>query len=315
MKQSGRLVFPTCLGKEKKMTSKTIVVYHKDCFDGFTSMIIAQEALGRENAEYIPMQYGQLPDVTELRNLFQGNNVYMLDFSMPYDVMMEAAKFSNQLVVLDHHETAQKNLEGLDQITPNTHIKFNMNMAGAMMTWNHFFLTWQVPMFVTMVQDMDLWQFRIEQTKSLRAFLQSQAWNESLYHVLTFGAEFHLQMAIEKGGLLYGQQMRQMELLAERAWNCKIRQAEKYTVAAVCCPPWQASDVGNYILQQDQELDLAVMYYLEDKNQMKISMRARKNENVNVAEICELFNGGGHKPAAGCMMNIFDFLKEFEMVD
>ena len=90
------------------MISRTtaLVIYHYPCLDGFTSAWAAKQALGN-TAEYIPANYGnddELPNV-------KGRVVYLLDFAYPLDVMLKLADSASRVIVLDHHLTAQKDLE------------------------------------------------------------------------------------------------------------------------------------------------------------------------------------------------------------
>ena len=85
---------------------KPLVLYHANCWDGFCAAWIAKKALG--DIEAIPVQYGQDPPID-----FCGRDVYILDFSYPRGEMENIIRSSNRVVVLDHHKTAQKELDGL----------------------------------------------------------------------------------------------------------------------------------------------------------------------------------------------------------
>ena len=43
--------------------------------------------------------------------------------------------------------------------------------------------------------------------------------------------------------------------------------------------------------------------FLYEIGTMEFKVSLRSNENVNVAQIAQLFGGGGHAKAAGCTMN------------
>ena len=72
---------------------KPLVIYHADCTDGYGSAFAAWLKFGDE-AEYLPMQYGQVKTVAEMNSVlstagipFGEGEVYILDFSLPKDVM------------------------------------------------------------------------------------------------------------------------------------------------------------------------------------------------------------------------------------
>jgi len=66
---------------------KTQVLYHANCPDGFCAAWAAYTVFG-DDAEYLPVQYGQdPPDVA-------GNRVYIVDFSYKREVMRRIPRYS-----------------------------------------------------------------------------------------------------------------------------------------------------------------------------------------------------------------------------
>src|SRR3990167_9339886 len=100
----------------------TIVIYHSNCFDGFGAAWVLRGVY--PDATFIPATYGDAPpDVT-------GQDVVIVDFSYPRDVLLAMRQSSRSLVVADHHKTAQANCEGLD------FCHFDMNRSGAGLAWD-----------------------------------------------------------------------------------------------------------------------------------------------------------------------------------
>jgi hypothetical protein len=86
-----------------------LVLYHANCLDGFTAAWCAWLSFG-DSAEYRPVQYGpgqDLPDVT-------GRDVLIVDFSYPRDVLLEMASNAKSVTLLDHHASAQRDLQSID---------------------------------------------------------------------------------------------------------------------------------------------------------------------------------------------------------
>ena len=84
------------------------VLYHSPCIDGFTAAYAAWTKFGNDHlVTYVPCRYHEpLPEIED------GSHVYILDFSYPREILVELAERC-LLVVIDHHESAQKDLEGL----------------------------------------------------------------------------------------------------------------------------------------------------------------------------------------------------------
>src|SRR3990167_3596264 len=117
----GQPVPVDALGRERM--SKSLVLYHGNCPDGFGSAWAAWLALG-DSAEYVPVQYGEAPPDVAARK------VYIVDFSYPRATLLAMNEAAESILVLDHHKTAQADLAGLD------FCEFYMERSGATMTWD-----------------------------------------------------------------------------------------------------------------------------------------------------------------------------------
>lgn len=136
---------------------KIFVLYHRNCMDGSGARFAAWLKF-RESATYIDVQYREpLPEIDD------GSEVYILDFSYSREILEELNKRVAKLVVLDHHKTAMKDLEGLPYAT------FNMNKSGAMLAWQYFHPEKSVPAIISLVQDRDLWKFSWPDSKRFHA--------------------------------------------------------------------------------------------------------------------------------------------------
>src|SRR5216683_1478103 len=105
---------------------RPLVLYHgPGCADGFCAAFVAWRVFG-DGADYTPVQYGEAaPDVL-------GRRAYILDFSCKRQVMEQLIRDALSLVVLDHHASAEKELERLgDEITGrDVLIRFDMEKSG-----------------------------------------------------------------------------------------------------------------------------------------------------------------------------------------
>lgn len=166
---------------------KPLVIYHNNCADGFGAAFAAWLKFGDE-AEYIPMQYGF--HVDDLDNIpYQGNEVYMVDFSWPKPLMDNLFEKARKVVWLDHHKTAfEMWLGGIPDVgiwrednwhagaTPRSrYILLDNNKSGAMIAWEYFHPDKEIPMLIRHIDDYDRWQFKLEGTKEFNKALWSYA--------------------------------------------------------------------------------------------------------------------------------------------
>lgn len=91
---------------------KPLVIYHGGgCTDGFGAAFAAWLKLGDE-AEYLPMEYGEVKTPADfdmkVSLAAKDNDVYILDFSFPREVMDALFKHAKRVVWLDHHAGVMK---------------------------------------------------------------------------------------------------------------------------------------------------------------------------------------------------------------
>lgn len=68
----------------------------------------------------------------------------------------------------------------------------------------------------------------------------------------------------------------------------------RYHTVALCFADKYQSEIGNYVCEQNKDIDICLMI----SNANTVSMRTIK-DNINLVEIAKVFGGGGHPQAAG----------------
>jgi len=263
---------------------KPLVIYHGDCADGFTAAWCVRKKFPQ--AELISAQHQKEtpPDVTE-------RDVVIVDFSYPRAVLEDMARRANSLLVLDHHKTAQKDLEGLPFCV------FDMNRSGATMSWDHFHPDKPRPNLVKYIEDRDLWRWSYNNSKEVSAAISSwprtfEQWDE-LHNQL----ETQLDAVIHEGAALLRSQD---QLVAHILKNAREVTFAGHKVMAVnTCT--MHSEVANKLaegrpfgLSWCQKADGKFSYSLRVSNKSL-------DPSLDVSAICkQINNGGGHAQAAGC---------------
>lgn len=251
------------------------ILYHSKCNDGFGAAYAAWTLLG-DSAVYLPARHGDpLPDLPA------GARVAILDFSYPRDVLVDLKGRCQDLVVLDHHKSAQQELEGLD------FAKFDLSKSGARMAWEHFRPDQPIPPLLEYVEDADLWRWQLPNSQEVSSALQVYPFDFPTWAGLDVE-----QLATEGKAI-----MRYKEHLIER---CLSRTYETeiggYRVPTVNSPLFQ-SELGDLLCLRNPEAPFAAVYYVNQKGMQAWSLRSRGE--FDVARIAEQYGGGGHKNAAG----------------
>ena len=278
--------------KNKKVEKKKyLCLYHKYCIDGFSSAWCVWKKY-KDQCEYIGVTYNSdPPDVKD-------RIVFIVDFSYSEKVLLQMIKDSESLIVLDHHATAKKELKGIK----DKYKILNMGRSGWMIVWNYFHPKKKVHRFLELVQDYDLWCFKLGlQTKYLNAKLSDIEKTFENYDKLC--DEKYLSKIIEEGKIIYEHQMKQVDRLVWRSYMHPYRIGDKvkfkiyYIQSCVL-----VNEIADKMLNEFKDADfVCITNYNYKYNVTKFYLRSKNDKNgksINVGTIAKLFGGGGHKHSA-----------------
>ena len=280
-----------------------LAIYHGGCPDGITAAWAFRHCFPEIQIQ--GYRYGQSPPDVE------GRNVAVLDFSFSRTETIEMFQKANYMIVLDHHDSAQKNLENLNQIIDPKKGKviFDMKRAGAQIAWDYLFPNQKRHWLIEYVADRDLWKKELPYTEELSFALWFDGYFNDIVRlgnliekVPTLSSNLGKQPIVQRGKDLIkckAQDVKSYTLLAVPA-VFKIKD-QSYNVRIVCCPRQYRSDVGNAIVNKFSEIDFSAIYWYDHFNdEWWISFRGSKNCKYNLGEITnQLPTGGGHPQAAG----------------
>lgn len=271
----------------------TYILYHDDA-DGYASALSAYMVYG-EKANYICVQYGQPFPV---QNLSKSDTIFILDFSYSRDILEDVHNKVNNLVIIDHHETASQQLDGLDYAI------FDMNKSGARLSWEYFNPNFPVPEIILLVEDRDLWRFNLENTKAFDAGMRSSGkykqitfWKEVLDNIDLF------RQIIHDGQLLVKDLNARVNAFVKNPSKYKLTMINNHKVA-IFNTTYDISELGN-IFNTTLDIDYSISYFFTNTGELVLSYRGR-NDGVHVGELCKAMGGGGHHAAAGCKLSLSD---------
>jgi nanoRNase/pAp phosphatase (c-di-AMP/oligoRNAs hydrolase) len=249
-----------------------IILYHKDCYDGFTAAWLLHKIY--PDAKYIPVQYSDPVPAS-----VAGQDVIIVDFSYKRNEL-EAIKFTvNSLLVLDHHETAAKNLEGLDYCI------FDLNKSGARLVQEHF----NIPnhWLVDYTEDRDLWRWALPNSKEVNAYIRQTNFDFAEFDKL---AALHPETAAHLGTEVLRVENKIINTLVSKAEEVEF---DGYKILKVNSPLFQ-SEIGN-ILAEGRPFS---MVYFTNETHTIYSLRSNK-DGIRVNDVAVKHGGGGHPHAAG----------------
>ena len=260
---------------------KKLCIYHGNCADGFGAAWVVRKALGEEAVDFFAGFYGkEPPDVT-------GRDVIMVDFSYKRPVLEAMRDKAKSILILDHHKTAQADLDGLACNT--VHTVFDMDRSGAMIAWDYFFSGLLPPKLIEHIQDRDLWLFKLSGTREIQATVFSYPYDFEIWDRLMVSAPSTL---IVEGSAI---ERKHHKDIAELVGVSKRRMTiGGYDVPVANLPYTLSSDAGHLMGKGEP----FAACYMDDATGRTFSLRSAE-DGLDVSEIAKKFGGGGHKHAAG----------------
>ena len=287
------------------------LLYHKNCPDGITAawVVLNQTKHLKQKIEIIPCTYSDCPP--DLTN----KSVAIVDLSFPRPIMEQIILQAKHVLVLDHHESVEKELESLK--APNLELVFDMTRCGAKIAWDYFYKDQPTPWFISYVQDRDLWEWKLPNSKEIFECMWQEHWYtfeklDQLYvNVLNNIWEKDIEYAIKEGGSMVMFKNREVKKQVERSILCTFQTPKKtYIVRAVDCSYELNSDVGNSIVDTYDDCEFAIVWvYRLKTDEWWCSLRC--NNQINLAEIASQFLGRGHRKAARITIRNGDHLKNY----
>ncbi|MFO0706692.1 MAG: DHH family phosphoesterase [Nitrospira sp.] len=246
------------------------VLYHAECADGFgAAWAIWKQFPG---ARFIPVKHGNLPppDLDDQR-------VVIVDFSYARPILEDMAARTKDLLILDHHITAEKALAGLP------YAYFDMKKSGAVLGWEWAHGT-DVPWLLQYIQDKDLWNWALPGSREINAAIASYPFDFQRWNQFT-------QTDLEQEGraiLRYEQ-----ELVSKLAAQAVLVEFQGLVVPSV-----QSAILTSQIGERLSPHHPFCLIWHDRDGRRYFSMRSRE-DGADVGSIAASFGGGGHTHAAG----------------
>lgn len=263
---------------------KVLVIYHANCFDGFCAAWLLNWKF--PDAEFHAAHYG-----TEPPNV-KGKRVIIADFSYPRETMLKLIEESASIVVLDHHKTAQADLQGIEG--DRVDITFDMSKSGGRLTWEWINCgglngdAGEGPWQVAYTEDRDLWKWELPHSREVNAALRSYPLDFKLWDEL---AQRDWKELVPEGAAIRRCEVQTVEQ--------HTRHAQRKTLAGHSIPFVNATVLFSEIAGELAKGEpFAATYFDRADGFRQWSLRSDAN-GVDVSAVAKIYGGGGHKNAAG----------------
>lgn len=283
--------------------SKVGCVYHSVDLDGWMSASIVKLFFnGKEDVGFIPYNYGNpIPDLSVY------DKIVMCDISLPKEHMeVIGAYLQENFIWCDHHVSAIKDGDGM--FYSNCSGLRDVNFSACELTWMHFFPEDKMPEIVRLLGRYDCFGHKgtEEEVKVLEfqyGARQIISNHEEAYEYLCYCVNQEKENDIEN--MIHQQGKSIYSYLCTEA---KQAYKNRFTVYlgdyAFCCINKERFNPINFGIQyhNDKADDIyfydgvACFHYANNKWNFSLY---NDNGHVDVSLIAKGFGGGGHKGAAG----------------
>jgi len=265
-----------------------LIIYHKNCNDGFGAALTTWLKFG-PNAEYYPANHhSKPPDVT-------GKTVFICDFSYKKEQLLVMIEQAISLTVIDHHLSAEKELESI----PDKYKIFDMNHSGAYLTWKYFFPNTKVPLLIQYIEDRDIWINSMENT--FECFYGLCELPKSFKIWKKYLDDNNIDELIDSGKIIHKHNSNLIQHIIKSGYvkSQELLDGKTYNIAYLNSNVLK-SDLGNYLIEKlFNEADFSAIYHYDGNfNKTHFSLRSKENK-ADVSAIATLYGGGGHKYASG----------------
>lgn len=272
------------------------VVYHAPCNDGSGAAVAAWMLL-EDKATYVPRTYHkEFPEES-----VRGKNVVILDASFNKDQFLHLRSIAKKIMIVDHHDSA------MQELSDTTGCFFTMQNSGAILSWHYFHgIDVPAPPLLRLIEDRDLWCWRErELSEPLYYALKERVPHSEFKSFLPYLASEKLNELIEYGTTLVAANQK---WCADAAVDAKRRTftvpGDTKTYNIMCREVVNdrlTSELSEYLYNHN-EVDFIMLWACTSSGQYKVSFRSNHPE-INVGAIATQLGGGGHKQAAGVVLN------------
>ena len=284
----------------------TQVIYHANCKDGLAAAFVAHCCLLEMDRAYnaFPMNYDEVDKIYDIP-MSEEDEIFILDFSLPNEMVLELCTKVSKVIILDHHKSAIEKLSKLPKLT-NLEMVLDNDRSGAIITFEYFEEMNFNPLekeFFYYIQDRDLWQWKLEHSKEVSAYLALKVEDNNIDSM----ANAYWKFQDEKEQLItIGKTC--IEMINKQV-SKKVTQCIDLELCGVnfkCINATEnISELGNAICNTYNQP--ALMYFIKDYSKLVLSFRSLNNL-ADVSKVAEQFGGGGHYSASGATttINIFE---------
>lgn len=279
------------------------VLYHKGCPDGIGGAF----PFWMENKDRIAANESEDDGTKVLFRgikrsddppyaLLEGKRVICIDFCFSPEETDKLSEICEYIIFFDHHITDIRKFNGY--YADNVEYLFDTSRAASQIAWEWVYPNEQVPWFINVIADRDLWKWELPYSKEIGKSLYHFGWYrwDKLYELYQrLDEEESLKYSFRVEGIaLMESEKKETEYACSSSRLCIF---EGYKVRLTTCHPNIRSEVGNRLANMPDCDFAAIWRYFFEVDEWRINLRCTKSCKTPINRIAEKFGGGGHSNA------------------
>ncbi len=281
---------------------KKLCFYHSGCPDGFGAAWSVRKAWG-EDAWYVARGHEDRVRMGDCEDAL----VTFVDIAPGRDELRELADVASQVVVLDHHVTAQDRLASdasyVNELEEEGHLlHFDLGHSGSVLAWQYFHPENETPDLLRYVEDQDLWNWALPQSDAINAAISSYPREFEVWDRLA--SDPISKLADEGEPILRSNRME----VARRLDHARPVALGTQRIEAVNASTNRAQ-IGHELAKRaafGQEWGL--VYRVEGA---ELYATIYSIGDLDISKVAMTYGGGGHKNASGFHVSLESWLADF----
>ncbi len=290
------------------------IIYHKNCIDGFTGLLLLSKICVNKST----IIYPDIPSTKYIPPNIKDKNIIIVDVSYSKEILENIFKLAKKVIYIDHHVTSEKYASELGK-KYNHIVYYDKEYCGASLVWKIFYKNKKQPKLIKHVEDNDIGKWIYKDTKPIISYIQTnytfEPSKENIKKWSKLLDDKYLKKVIKIGEYYEEYKLNLVKQFSHRITiknfiseklkkefpEIKKYEKYKYKVAVIngACP--NVTALGEYIAKKyEKECDFVFLWsYNIEKKEYIISLRSK---NTNIEKLAKIFGGGGHEKAAAFSM-------------
>jgi oligoribonuclease NrnB/cAMP/cGMP phosphodiesterase (DHH superfamily) len=279
-----------------------VCIFHAGCPDGFGAAWSAWLSWG-DGGTYVARGHDDALRPQE----FSGAYVLFADIAPPPRAYRALGEQAGQLVVLDHHISAQRAFEAdpflARELAEAGHdVRFDLTHSGSTLAWSALHPNEPLPGLLAYVEDQDLWRWKLPRTHEINAAIASYPREFATWSAL---ASASLDALAEQGAPILRAHRIEVERTLAKTQPLAIGGLRVEGVNART----QRAEIGHELATRARYGTACGAVYRIEGRRVDVSLYSIGE--LDVAIIADSLGGGGHKNAAGFSVDLAEWLARF----